>query len=121
MATDIAGKVVLITGASTGIGAAAAHTFAKAGAKVIVHYNASKDQAAKVVADIKAAGGQAAAVGGDVMVEGDVKRIVTESLAPNRGRKDLRNNKPGERQDAHLPLAGLRMPAKFSSKTLECP
>jgi len=45
MASDLAGKVVFITGASTGIGAAAARAFAQHGAKLVIHYNASKDAA----------------------------------------------------------------------------
>ena len=40
IAPDLAGKSVLITGASTGIGAAAARAFARAGCNVGIHYNA---------------------------------------------------------------------------------
>ena len=45
MISDLKGKVVLITGASTGIGAAAARAFAREGSKVVIHYNASRDAA----------------------------------------------------------------------------
>lgn len=57
---------VLITGASRGIGAAAARRFARAGWNVTVHYNRSRDKAEKLVEELTAMGVQAEAVGGDV-------------------------------------------------------
>lgn len=94
MIPDLKGKVVLITGASTGIGAAAARAFAQAGSAVAVHYNASRDAAEQVAADVKAAGARVALVGGDVTVEADVKRIVAETLAAF-GRIDVLINNAG--------------------------
>jgi len=64
--TDLAGKAVLVTGASTGIGAAVAKGFAAQGARVAVHYNASATQAEKIVEEIRAAGGKALALRADV-------------------------------------------------------
>ena len=43
--TDLSGKRVIITGGSTGIGAALARAFAAQGAKVALHYNASAEAA----------------------------------------------------------------------------
>jgi 3-oxoacyl-[acyl-carrier protein] reductase len=94
MISDLEGKVVLITGASTGIGAAAARAFAREGCRVVVHYNASRDAAEALVADIKAAGGAAMPVGGDVMVEADIQRIVREASAA-WGRIDVLVNNAG--------------------------
>ena len=51
--------VTLITGASTGIGAAAAAEFAALGSRVAVHYNSSESAAREVAAKIAQAGGQA--------------------------------------------------------------
>jgi 3-oxoacyl-[acyl-carrier protein] reductase len=94
MIPDLQGKVVLITGASTGIGAAAARAFAKEGCKVAIHYNASADAAHSVAADVKAAGGEAALIQGDVMVEDDVKRIARDT-AQKFGRIDVLVNNAG--------------------------
>jgi 3-oxoacyl-[acyl-carrier protein] reductase len=94
MIPDLKGKVVLVTGASTGIGAAAARAFANEGCKVAIHYNASADAAKSVAADVKAAGGEAALVRGDVTVEDDVKRVVRETAA-KFGRIDVLINNAG--------------------------
>ena len=94
MTTDLHGKVVLITGASTGIGAAAALAFARAGSKVVVHYNASREAADAVVAEIGAAGGTAHSVRGDVTRAADVARIVAETML-HFGRIDVLVNNAG--------------------------
>jgi len=94
MIPDLKGKVVLITGASTGIGAAAARAFAGEGCKVGINYNASADAAQSVAADVKAAGGEAALIPGDVTVEDDVKRIVRDA-AQKFGRIDVLVNNAG--------------------------
>lgn len=59
MFEEFKGKTVLVTGASTGIGAAVARAFGALGAKVGVHYNSSEKAAEAVAADITAAGGEA--------------------------------------------------------------
>jgi len=94
MPSDLKNKVVLITGASTGIGAAAARAFAQQGSKVVVHYNASEGAADAVAREVKAAGGEALLVGGDVTKTANVKRIVAEALA-GFGRIDVLVNNAG--------------------------
>src|SRR6056297_3619229 len=59
---EFRGKSVLITGASTGIGAALARAFAAQGAKIGLHFNSSKDAAEALAGEIREAGGTVALV-----------------------------------------------------------
>ena len=68
-------KVLLITGASRGIGAATARLAAGRGYSVCVNYRRNRDAADAVVKDIQAAGARAVAVAADVAVEADVVRL----------------------------------------------
>lgn len=71
-------KVAVVTGASKGIGAAIAKHFAAAGAKVVINYASSKEEADKVVKEIINNGGTAIAVQADVSKEADVNRLFKE-------------------------------------------
>ena len=64
--STLKGKTALITGASRGIGRAAALAVAKSGAQVLVHYSSGKVEAKAVVDEIIAAGGRAEIVGADL-------------------------------------------------------
>src|ERR1044071_9578825 len=64
---SLEGKVAFITGASRGIGAAAAKKLAHLGAKVIVNYHQNKEAAAKVLAEIQEAGGSGIIFQADVI------------------------------------------------------
>lgn len=74
------GKVVLVTGASRGIGAAVAKRFGAAGAKVAVVYRSGADAANAVVKDIAAMGTEALAVAGDIAKTEDAKAIVARTV-----------------------------------------
>lgn len=73
-------KVALITGASRGIGKAIALDFAKEGAKVVVNYNNSKNEALDLVTQIKNLGGEAIAIKADISDESEVINMIDESI-----------------------------------------
>ncbi len=78
-------KIVVITGASRGIGAATARLAGAAGYSVCVNYRENAEAAARVVADVQAAGASAFAVAADVSVESDVMRLFeTVDQTPGR-------------------------------------
>jgi 3-oxoacyl-[acyl-carrier protein] reductase len=91
---DLKNKVVLITGASSGIGAAAALAFGRYGARVAVHYRSQRDAALSVVAQIQAAGASAEAFGCDVMDSTQLVRLV-QAVHARFGRIDVLINNAG--------------------------
>ncbi|MCE7073787.1 SDR family oxidoreductase [Dyadobacter sp. CY327] len=74
-------KVILVTGASRGIGAAIARALAAAGAKVIVNYAGSQQAADQTVSEITDHGGEAIAIRADVSSAADVKTLFDTAIA----------------------------------------
>ena len=87
-------KVILVTGASRGIGAAIAHKLAKAGAKVAVNYAGGKEAAEQTVDEIKQNGGEAIAVQADVSKADEVNRLF-DAVITHYGRVDVLVNNAG--------------------------
>jgi len=96
LSVDLGGKTALVTGASSGIGAAVATAYAQNGARVVVNYpDPSQESAARsVVAAIEEQGGQATVFCGDVSDEGQVEAMF-EAVASEAGRLDILVNNAG--------------------------
>ena len=80
MSRKLENKVVIVTGASKGIGAGIAKKMGIAGAKVVVNYSSSKESADAVVSEIAKAGGSAIALQGDMSKQSDVKQLFEETV-----------------------------------------
>jgi 3-oxoacyl-[acyl-carrier protein] reductase len=105
LASDLAGRVVLVTGASTGIGAAAARAFAGVGCRVAIHYNASLNRAEEVAADVRFEGAEAFLVGGDLRTSQKAREVVEATVAHFGAIDVLVNNAGGLVQ--RVPIAEI--------------
>jgi NAD(P)-dependent dehydrogenase (short-subunit alcohol dehydrogenase family) len=98
MSSRLDGKVAIITGASRGIGAAAARRFAAAGAFVVLAARTTSD-IEKIAGEIEASGGRALAVTTDVTDERQVEDLVKRAVE-TYGRLDVAFNNAGS---GHMP------------------
>ena len=124
-------KVVIITGASRGIGKATALELASVGATVVVNYARSSEAAEEVVATITGSGGKAIALQADVSQAEQVDSLIKETLA-KYGRIDVLVNNAGITKDTlmmrmkleqwqaviDLNLTGVFLCTKAVSKTM---
>ena len=93
LSRSVAGKIVLVTGAASGMGRATAHVFAREGARVAVTDRRQEDAEA-VAADIRAEGGEARAWAFDVGDAATISRLVPE-IAGHFGGLDVVVNNAG--------------------------
>ncbi|MCL4746236.1 MAG: SDR family oxidoreductase [Burkholderiaceae bacterium] len=89
---ELRGRRVLITGSSSGIGAAAARAFAECGSTVAIHYASKRDSAEQLLAEIRGQGGTAFALHADLGVQGAGTALVEAAIAAMGGIDILINN-----------------------------
>lgn len=101
------GQSALVTGSSTGLGAAVVVELAARGARVVVNYRSSDEEAEAVAGQIRDDGGEAIVVQADVSKEDDVERLF-DACDEAYGRVDI-----------VVANAGLQQDAAFGDMTLE--
>jgi len=87
--TTLAGRTALVTGASRGIGRATAMALGAAGARVLVHYGRSAQEAEDVVAAIEEKGGRAHAIAADLATPDGPARLAEQVRAVVGDRLDV--------------------------------
>ena len=95
----LAGKVVLVTGSSQGIGAAIAVRLAEEGADIVVNYHSHPEEADAVKAQITSLGRRAVAVGADLGAVADVYKLIGDGVAA-LGQIDILVNNAGVEKNA---------------------
>src|SRR5690606_14361045 len=85
---ELRGSTALVTGGAVRVGRAISLALAAGGARVIVHFNRSADDAREVVREIEGAGGSAAAVGADLSDLAEVRRLCA-SVEAEHGPVDI--------------------------------
>ncbi|BAN26882.1 SDR family NAD(P)-dependent oxidoreductase [Caballeronia insecticola] len=91
---DLFGKVVLITGGSSGIGAAMAEAFASKGAIVALHFNSGVDDARRIASGIEKKGGKVVMFKADLTDSRQATRLV-EEVVQKFGHIDILINNAG--------------------------
>ena len=92
---DLAGKAVLVTGGSTGIGAALVEAYAGQKCRVGLHYNSSRDAADALAARLREDGADIFLTRGDFAISADVECVVEETAQHFGGLDGLVNNAGG--------------------------
>lgn len=100
-------KIVIVTGASSGIGQGVAIAFGRQGATVVVDYHSDKEGAEQTLKQIKEAGGTGIIFKADVSEEKEVEALFAECLAKYGSFDILVNN------------AGIQMDNSFSAMSIE--
>jgi 3-oxoacyl-[acyl-carrier protein] reductase len=106
--TSLQNKTALVTGASRGIGHATAAALAEAGARVLVHYGRSKQEAEALVAEIRTRGGRADAISADLSTPDGAALLA----------KQVRSI-VGNRLDVLVLNAGISKSARIADYTVE--
>jgi 3-oxoacyl-[acyl-carrier protein] reductase len=95
MQLDFTDQVVLVTGASSGIGAAVAREFGSLGAHTVLHYNRNAEGAEESRKLIEQAGGTATTVSADLSESGQATRLV-DAVQREHGAIDVLVNNAGD-------------------------
>ena len=105
--TDLSGRVAIITGSATGLGASIAKRLAEAGSAVIINYSRSSSEAEKTADECRAFGVEVHCIQADVSEDADCKKLA--NVAAPYGRLDILVNNAGITKQVpnHADLAGL--------------